>query len=153
MANSKQYNATTTAAVATSTTAKTVLAIVNGSTTQVNLIGLRFSNDWSVTAGVFLVELVSFDQTTAGTPGAAETVNKVGGTADTSRTTSVQRGYTAEPTTGTPVDSWYVPAGGLYESLLPLGREIAVPPSKTYGLRVTAPSGTPNVRATLTWEE
>jgi len=153
VANNKQYNVNTTSAVATSTTAKTIVAVVNGSTTDLTLIGVEFSADFgTITAGSYLVELVSFNQAGAGTS-TSETVNKVGGTGNTSRVSSVQRNYSAEPTTGTVLNSWYIPAGGRELQLLPLGREYAIPASITLGLRVTAPSGTPNVRATLTWEE
>jgi hypothetical protein len=153
MANSKQYTVTTSADVAAATSSKTMLAIVNSASTSLVLTELEWSNDWTVTAGAFLLELVEFDQTTAGTPGAAETVQKVGGTAVASLVTSVQRGYTAEPTTGTVKRTLYVPVGGVYSVQYPLGREYQLAPSKTLGLRVKSPSGTPNMRATLSWEE
>jgi hypothetical protein len=41
----------------------------------------------------------------------------------------------------------------MYSYLYPLGREVQVPVSHTYGIRVTAPSGTPNVCVTLYFEE
>jgi hypothetical protein len=135
--------------VATSTSAKTVVSLITGANVPAVLTGLTFSTDATVTSGQFLVELVLF--TTDGT-GTGGTIVKTGASQATSQSTS-KTNYTAEPTTPTVLDAWWVPAMSLTKDLLPLGREFYVPVSRVLGLRVTAPSGTPSVRATLHFEE
>lgn len=135
--------------VATSTTAKTVVSIITTSSMPVALIGLTFSSDFTVTTGQYLVELVIF--TTDGT-GSAGTVVKYGQTQATAQSTT-KTNYTAEPTTASVVDAFWVPATQMVSMFWPLGRELDVPVSRVLGVRVTAPSGTPNVRVTPIWEE
>lgn len=137
---------------ATSTSAKTAAAVIAGSTVIPVLIGFDFSCDDSLTTGAFIVELISTTQAGAGTA-AGSTVVKMGATQQASSST-VGTAYSAEPTTATSLCSWLVPAaGGPLAYLWPLGREFVGTVSHTYGIRVTAPSGTPNVRVNLYWEE
>ena len=137
---------------ATSTSAKTAAAVIAGGTVSPTLIGFDLSSDGTVTSGSFIVELVSYSQATAGTAGGS-TVVKMGAT-QASASSTCGTAYSAEPTVATVLCSWLVPAaGGPFSYLWPLGREVQVPTGKTYGIRVTAPSGTPAVRANLIWEE
>lgn len=137
---------------ATSVTAKTAAAVIGGATLVPALIGFDFSSDDTITAGAFIVELISTTQATAGTA-AGSTIVKMGATQASSIST-VGTAYSAEPTVATSLISWLVPAaGGPFSYLWPLGREVDVPVSHTYGIRVTAPSGTPNVRVNLFYEE
>lgn len=135
--------------VATSTTAKTVVSVITGTSISALLIGLTFSSDATVTTGQYLIELVMF--TTDGT-GTAGTPVKYGPTQDTVVSTT-KTNYTAEPTTATVVDAFWVPATQPMEVFWPLGRELKIPTSRVLGVRVTAPTGTPNVRATVIFEE
>jgi hypothetical protein len=135
--------------VATSTTAKSVVGLITSSTVPAELIGLTFSTDATVTSGQFLVELVQF--TTDGT-GTGGTPVKYGGT-QVANVSTTKTNYTAEPTTSTVLDAFWLPALSMTQLLWPLGRELFIPVSKIVTVRVTAPSGTPNVRATLIWEE
>lgn len=135
--------------VATSTTAKTVVSLITGSSISALICGLTFSSDATVTTGQFLVELVLF--TTDGT-GTAGTPVKYGATQD-SVVSTTKTNYTVEPTTATVVDAFWIPATSVTSIFWPLGREIKVPVSKVLGVRVTAPSGAPNVRASLIFEE
>lgn len=136
--------------VATSTTAKTVVAVITGSSIAGLLIGLRFSSDATVTSGQYLVEIVRFATDGTGTAG---TPVKYGISQDAVVSTT-KTNYTVEPSgTTTVVDAFWIPATGLDPELLPLGRELKIPVSTVLGIRVTAPSGTPNVRVTPLWEE
>ena len=135
--------------VATSTTAKTVVSVITGSSLPAELVGLTFSTDATVTSGQFLVEIVRF--TSDGT-GSAGTPVKYGGTQQTVVSTT-KTNYTVEPTSATVVEAFWIPATSFTEIFWPLGREIYIPVSTVLGIRVTAPSGTPNVRATPVWEE
>lgn len=135
--------------VATSTTAKTVVSFITNSTTPILLIGFTFSSDATVATGQYLVELVLF--TTDGT-GTGGTPVKYGISQAAVISTS-KTNYTVEPTTATVIDAFWIPATSLVSVLFPLGREIYVPVSRVIGVRVTAPSGTPNVRATPIIEE
>jgi len=111
------------------------------------LIGFDFSSDGTVTTGQYLVEVIKF--TTGGTSAGA-TPFKIGGTSSVVSTAAT---YSAEPTTPTVVAALYVPAMQAYSYLYPLGREISLALSTMLALRVTAPSGTPNVRVNLYFEE
>lgn len=158
MSDSSVFAVTTTADVTVANTAKTVLAVVNSNTKQIQVIGFEFSSgNATISTGSWVVELCEFSQAGAGTPGAAETAVQdgagYGGVA--SLVTSVQRGYTAEPTALLVVHRRLrVPAGGVYARDFPLGLEIAIDKQHTFGIRVTGPSAsTENVNATINWRE
>jgi hypothetical protein len=138
----------TTGSVATSTTAKSVLSVIAGSVSSPAIIGFDFSSDGTVTTGQFLVELVRF--TTDGT-GTSATPFKLGGSSTVVSTS--KSNYTVEPTTATVVASYWIPAAQLYGYVFPLGREISLGVSGLITVRVTAPSGTPNVRCNIWFEE
>lgn len=135
--------------VATSTSAKTVVSLITGSTISALIAGLTFSSDATVTTGQYLVELVLFGTDGTGTSG---TPVKYGATQDAVVSTT-KTNYSAEPTSATVIDAFWLPTTSMTQMLWPLGRELKVPVSKVLGVRVTAPSGTPNVRATLIFEE
>lgn len=141
----------TSGSVATSTTAKTVLAITSTATNSPEVIGFDFSTDATVTTGVFLVELVEYT-TGTGTAGSTPTIQKMG-SSQVAGVTTAGAAYSAEPTGPLVMATWWILAQGTFAYLLPLGREFQVPVSKMFGIRVTAPSGTPNVRANLYFEE
>lgn len=140
------------AAFATSTSAKTAALVIAGSSVSPTLIGFDFSDDASLTTGAYKVELVSSTQAGAGTAGGSTVVKM--GASQTTAVSTCGTSYSAEPTTLTVLNTWYIPAiGGVLPMLYPLGREWQVPVSHSYGIRVTAPSGTPNVCVNLYWEE
>lgn len=140
------------AAFATATSAKTAAAVIAGGTVIPTIIGFDFSSDDTLTTGAFKVELIITAQSTAGTAGGS-TVVKMGATQGAA-TSTCGTSYSAEPTTVTVLATWYVAAaGGPFSYLFPMGREFVCPVSHTMGVRVTAPSATPNVSVNLYWEE
>lgn len=149
MAN--QYSCSA-AAFATSTSPKTAALVIVGANVPALMIGWDFSCDDTLTTGAFKVEFISTNQGGAGTAGGS-TIVKMGATQAAAQST-VGTSYSAEPTTVTVLNTWYVPAaGGPYPYLYPLGREYFCTVSHSYGIRVTAPSGTPNVCVNLYFEE
>lgn len=134
--------------VATSTAAKSVLSLIAGSSSSPTIYKIRLSSDATVTSGQYLIELVKF--ATDGT-GTAATPFKLGG--QSSVVSTSKSNYTIEPTTPTVIDDFWLPAQQLYEGYDALGRELSVVVSTLVTIRVTAPSGTPNVKASIWFEE
>lgn len=130
-------------------TAKTVAAIISGSVTG-RLVQAAVSFDAAAAAAGIKVELVRF--TTDGT-GTAATPSRYNGEAQNrAAVMTAKTNYSAEPTTPTVVEVFYVPntAGMFWQ--LPLGRELYLPTSIVTGLRVTS-AAVVNCSANLLFEE
>lgn len=145
------------AAVATSTTAKTVLAITVGSSNQPSIVEFGISAD--ATTGNLLVELGLLTAATAGTATAGTAQQVRGWPLQTSQQTSAYN-YTVEPTAYSIIArQWILPMPFTpFIIQYPLGREptgviTAATQGKMIGVRVTASTGTPNVRAYFEAEE
>lgn len=143
------------AAVALSTTAKSVLGIRAGAAFGIQLNGYRVGFDGvDATAGPVYVEVCECTfatNATAGTNNTSETANirnNYGRQLASGMT--AMRNWTAEPTVLTVVDDfWLDPNKGLvfYDYLL--GQEPDTPLNEGFVLRMTAAVGTPNMRASL----
>lgn len=145
------------AAVATSTTAKTVLAITVGTANQPSIIEFGISSDG--TTGTLLVEIGYLTAATAGTATAGTLQQVRGWPVQVSAHTAFYN-YTAEPTAYTVIARQFILPMPFTPFIVqfPLGRELtgivtAAAPGKMIGVRVTASTGTPNVRAYLETEE
>jgi hypothetical protein len=136
--------------VALSTTAKTVAAVLLGATVAAELTELIISTDATITTGQYLFEIVTY--TTDGT-GTAGTIIK-DGISQGSTTATAKTNYTAEPSgTVTTRRQLWVPAQNAVQFEWPLGRGLFIPVSTLFGVRATAPSGTPNMRTDMIWVE
>jgi hypothetical protein len=144
---------------ALSTTAKTAIDLISGTSNQPSIVEFGVSCDGA--SGNLLVELCQSTQASAGTPGSSPTpVQLRGWPAQTSaNTTGIN--YTAEPTvlTTTGVKRWrFNLPGGPLVLQSPLGRETTgIVTASTAGkglcLRLTVSTGTPNGDSYLEWEE
>jgi hypothetical protein len=145
------------AAVATSTTAKTVLALICGTANQPSITEFCISSDGAT--GTLLVELGFLTAATAGTATAGTAMQIRGWPPQVSANTHAYN-YTAEPTAYATIARQFILPMPFTPFILqfPLGREptgivTAATAGKTIGVRVTASTGTPNVRAILEYEE
>ena len=155
------FRASTGAAFAVTSGAKTLINLIAGSTSPPILTEFSCSFDGtSSTAVPALVELCSSTQATAGTTGTIGSIVQVRGTNGATWTpvTSAAGQYTAEPTTLTVIAQWYVAAYmGMADWQMPLGREVvgnvtASTAMKGIAIRVSAPAAV-NVRGYVEWEE
>lgn len=133
-----QFTGRVSAVSLSAATAKTLVQLVPASNTPVDLVELGVSfNGVTATDVPVLVELLR--QSTAGTSSALTLVGDREHESAAAKTTALQT-FTAEPTAGNILRSWYVtPVGGLFVIQFPLDREIAAL-SNRLGLRCTAPS-------------
>lgn len=145
------------AAVATSTTAKTVLAITAGTANQPNVVEMGISSDG--TSGNLLIELGWLTAASAGTA-TAGTMQQIRGWPAQASANSSAYNYTAEPTAYSVIARQFILPMPFTPFVLqfPLGREptgivTAATAGKMIGLRITASTGTPNVRAYFETEE
>jgi hypothetical protein len=145
------------AAVATSTTAKTVLTLTVGTTNQPAVTEFGISSDG--TSGTLLVELGWLTAATAGTATAGTMQQLRGWPVQTSASTSSYN-YTVEPTAYSVIARQFILPMPFTPFIMqfPLGREptgiiTAATAGKMIGVRVTASTGTPNVRAYFEIEE
>jgi hypothetical protein len=145
------------AVVATSTTAKTVLALLAGAANQPSITEFGISTDGAT--GTLLVELGYLTAAGAGT-GTAGTVMQVRGWPPQASANTHLYNFSAEPTAyATIARQWILPMPFTpFIVQFPLGRELtaivtAATAGKTIGCRVTASTGTPNVRAYFEYEE
>jgi hypothetical protein len=131
-------------------TAKTVISIMGAADFGIDLKKFRVSFD-GVTASAIpvLVELLSKDATTAGTSTAITPI-AVAGRANAATGFVGAGAYTAEPTTYTQVDEFYLtPNGGtLFYDFANFGDTPDSPFSQGFALRCNAPAVV-NVRAAL----
>lgn len=148
----RDYSVDTGAVAATAATALYILGIHTASTVPVDIIDICIGCD-TVSAGSLKVELLTW--TSDGT-GTSYTPKAMNGDAElVACTTTAKTDYTVAPTgTITVIRTWdlALPTGPM-ELLFPLGREITVPISTYIGLRVTPVTVSPNVYATIAFEE
>lgn len=134
-------------------TAKTVAAVISGSTACARIVSADITAKNGVTTqnSEILVELVRY--TTAGTS-TAQTPSKMNGEAQNKAALcTAGTNYSVEPSgTVTVLKSWYVPSTSGMLQQLPLGREIYLPASTTIGLRVNSPQAQ-TVAVNLEFEE
>lgn len=135
-------------------TAKTMLRLLAGSADPVTIISWWVWNDDTTAADKPIkVEILSETTTSAptGTSVTPVDMTQIGsGTAGA----AVLANCSAEgtPTVAT-VENHLVPAGGGLVIQYPLGREITVPVSKGFRIRVTTVSATANLTYGVEWEE
>jgi hypothetical protein len=145
------------AAVAVTTTPKTVLAITVGAANQPSIVEFGISSDG--TTGTLLVELGFLTAASAGTA-TAGTMQQVRGWPAQASAQSTAYNYTAEPTAYSVIARQFILPMPFTPFIMqfPLGREptgivTAATAGKMIGVRVTASTGTPNVRAYFETEE
>lgn len=152
------YGINNSAAVALSTTAKSVLGIRAGATFGIQLKHYECGfNGVTATDGPVYVEVCECTFATNATPG----------TNNTSETANIRQRYgrvlangmtamsnwTSEPTVLTVIDDfWLDPNKGLIMYDYLLGQELDTPLNEGFVLRMTAATGTPSVRASLVVE-
>lgn len=136
---------------ALTTSAKTVLLVKAHANSGLQLHEMRVSFDGVTSSHApALVELCSFDASTAGTAGSTPTARQISGLTIAAGFTA-GAAYTAEPTVLTVLEDHLVPQdkGGLLLQW-PLGMEPVADLAKGFCIRVTASAGTPNCRASFT---
>jgi len=144
------YTARDSAVALSASTTKTIVQVVASSSKPVRIVEIGVSFDGtSGSATPVAVDLLR--QTTAGTSSSLTFVYENPQT-ETAIATALKT-FTAEPTAGDILRSWYVtPAGGLFVMQFPLGREPVVGVSGRIGIRCNAPA-TVNTTAYITFEE
>lgn len=144
------YTARISSEALAAATAETLVQVVAASSKPLRIIELGISFD-GVTAGAVPVTVDLMRQTTAGTASALTLVEE-DSRLESPLATALQD-FTAEPTAGDVLRSWFVtPAGGLFVMQFPQGREPVAPESTRIGLRATAPAIV-NAIAYITFEE
>lgn len=141
------YNVRNGTPFAMTTGAKTVLNIIAGANQPVSLIAFTISFD-GVTASAVpaTVDVCQSTQAGAGTAGVTPTVVQTAGRTILAQVTAGAN-YTAEPTTLTAIETFYVPQFmGLYSYQYPLGQE---PDSDLSGGTVKAIAIRANVTANV----
>lgn len=135
----EQYSVICPSTALAAATAKTLIELTTGSTIDMVLIGFDIGFDGVSSSAVPVkVELITY--TTTGT-GTGYTPNKVGQNQGRAALTTAKNVMTVEGTGSiTVIANWVVPPTSAFSYLFPLGREVALPPSKSLGLRVTAPA-------------
>lgn len=135
----EQYSAICPSQALAAATAKTLIELTTGSTIDMVLIGFDVGFDGiSASAVPVKVELITY--TTTGT-GTTYTPNRVGQNQGRASITTAKNNMTVEGTGSiTVIANWVISPTTSFSYLYPLGREVALPPSKSIGLRVTAPA-------------
>jgi hypothetical protein len=144
------FSQTASAVALAAATAKTVIELSAGSTVDAALIGFDVTFDGVTSSAVPVkVEIITYGTTgtgTGGTPSKANLDSRAA--AVTSKTNMTVEGTSSIVTLAT----WVVPPTSGLSYLFPLGREPKLPPSKSLGLRLTAPAVV-NATANLWFEE
>jgi hypothetical protein len=147
-----QFAVTTGLTALTAATAKTLIEINPDASTPAELIALTVSSSYLTTATplALVVELGTATGTGTGT---AATVKRAGQAVGTQRST-VKVNDTVEPAGFSAVHVWdLVLPGDRLDYIWPLGREYFLGVSTFNAIRLTAPVGTPSIRATAWFEE
>ena len=146
------YSVTTATLAVSASATKCWCAVISSSTQTARLVQAAMSFDGSVPATGWAIEFVRY--TTDGT-GTAYTPLKYNGEAQNRvAMLTAKVNYTADPTTPTVVESYFVSNTGGQFWQMPLGRELYVPVSTIFGMRLVTPSGAAgNARATMIFEE
>lgn len=146
------YSVTTGTLAVTASATKCFAAIITGATQTARIVQVAVSFDGASALTAPAVEIVRY--VTDGT-GTAYTPLKYNGEGQNrAALCTAKTNYSADPTTSTVVESYFVPnsAGQFWQ--LPLGRELYVPVSTALGVRVVTVAGvTGNVRVNLLFEE
>lgn len=142
---------------AAAATAKSILSILSASNRALKLteLGVGFVGAASGSAKPVLIELCTWDKSTAGTPGGSVTPAPMDGSDAQTVQATASYGFTAEPTALTVVRVWRPhPQAGLVIQF-PLGREGKSGINKGFVIRATFDSGetTLNMDAYMEFEE
>lgn len=132
-------------------TAKTIVQVIPGTNTPVRVveIGVSFNG---ITATDVPVTVDLLRQSTAGSSSALTLVADQEQNTKTVVATALKT-FTAEPTAGNVLRTWYVtPIGGLFVLQFPLGREVDALSSRI-ALRCNAPTSAVSVSAYISFEE
>lgn len=133
--------------------AKTALKLVSSTGFHIYLEKMRVSFDGvTATAVPATVDVFTSDETTAGTGSGTAVTTQIGGRAQAHGLTVTQN-HSAEGTTYTVMDTFYVPQYmGHYTESIPLGLEYASPgdAADSIGIRINV-SANVNAFVTLTW--
>jgi hypothetical protein len=153
VAMQRDYSVDTGALTLTAGQVLYMIGLKTASTSPIDIIGIIFGGD-SQNAGSMKVEAVTW--TSDGT-GTSSTPKPYNGDAQllTTPATTAKVNYSVGPGgTVTVIRTWiqYVPVG-IFELLLPLGREYTVPVSTFYGLRCTPTTASFNGNAAIIFEE
>lgn len=149
------YGLNNSAAVALSTTAKSVLGIRAGATFGIQLQHYEVGfNGVDATAGPVYVEVCECTFATNATPGTNNTTESANIRQQYGRVLAngmtAMSNWTAEPTVLSVIDDfWLDPNKGLIVYDYLLGQEPDTPLNEGFVLRMTAATGTPSVRASL----
>lgn len=148
------------AALALTTTAKTLLNLVAGAACPLVIVSFEVSIDG---AGNVLIELCESTQAGAGTSTDVTTsIKQVRGFSASDTTapaqTTVKANYSAEPTVLTRLKAWRFAGPGPLVIQMPLGREVQSLLSgstkyKALAFRATMQAGTANADIGVEWEE
>lgn len=137
-----------------SNAAKVAVALATGSAVTNTLVGFDVTFDGtSSSATPILVELVK--TTAASSGGASATVQIVSANTSRSVQTTARINDTTDGSTPTVLAGWFVPPTGGFSYQWPLGREVEMPVSAFFEIRITTAtgSGTPNYDVNLWFEE
>lgn len=149
------YSAISEANVATSTTAKTVIGVKGHANFGIDFTGFDIGfNGVTATDGPAVVELgyCTFATNSPGTASTSATVRQEYGRVIAAGATAAYT-WTTEPTVITVNRVFLVdPNKGLFSFDFPLGSTPDSAVSEGFVLRVTAATGTPNLRAAMRWE-
>jgi hypothetical protein len=139
--------------VSTGTALKTIIALATGSVVANRWVEIDVSfNGISSTAAPIQVDLFVFTADGTGTTGTVQKYGAAGGETLIAALSAFKYNYTAEPTSKTVLQSWYVhPQTGMVLQF-PLGREFVMGVSAFAGLQVTAGASV-NCLANVVFEE
>lgn len=117
-------------------TAKTLLEVATPSTSTARIVDITFGCDAAV-SGTLKVELLNCSATGSGS---AYTLKRVNGDAQNRAALTTGKLNSGEPTVTNVLKTWPPMAlpGGPFEIQLPLGREIYLPVSTIYAVRLTS---------------
>ena len=134
----------------TAATARTLIELATGAAVANQWVAFDITFD-GVTATAVPVKVDIITTTASGT-GTTYTPVRYSPSQPVAAATTAEIATTVEGSTPTVVQSWYVPPTSGFSYQWPLGRELAMFPSKFMGIRCTAPAGV-NAIANLVFEE
>lgn len=146
----QQYIVSSGVVALTAATARTLIELATGAAIENLWVSFDITFDGATaTATPVKVDIIT---TTASGTGTTYTPVKYGASQPTNSVTTAEIATTVEGSSPTVVQSWYVPPTSGFSYQWPLGRELAMFPSKFMGIRCTAPAGV-NAIANLVFEE
>lgn len=126
-----------TGALALTAVAKSVIEIIAGSTVTARLTAITFSFDGSASGNNAKCEILRATGTGTGT--AYTPLRGNGEAQNRAALCTAKINDTVEPTGITIVTTTYVPLAAAYPYLWPLGRELYLPTSNIFAIRITPP--------------